>query len=388
MGDITEAVWRKRPPNLKRRKKNGIWYYSYIDPMTRSETGLGTVYTDARQAVQILNTRRTEDKVQLLVNKVEKPVATIAQHAEWFLQVYLPARRKKKTGKPLSAATIAHYELYIGHAVDVWGARDFAAINRADAVALLDRYSPESANKARGHLSRFFAQGVARGLGDDNPIEGTVKRDTVSLRLRLTYPAYQAIFAVSPEFMQRAMTLSLLSLQRPTDLCEMPTTSWDGEWWSIRQGKSEAAGFGLLRIRPTPELKAAIEACMQARVGDRKGDCPFLLCRRPIAKRKSRLRTHWAQLDFELLNGYFAEARAKVLEDKKLPKDIRDLLAPEDEAMAPSYYEIKALGARLYEEAGRPLPWIQALMGHQEEATTRIYTDRHKEKWAVVDLST
>lgn len=387
MSEITEAVWRKRPPNLKRRKKGDVWYYSYIDPATRQETGLGTVYTDARQAVQILNTRRTQDQVQRLVNKVEKPAATIAQHAEWFLQVHLPARRKKKTGKPLSAATIAHYELYIGHAVDAWGPRDVAAITRADAVALLDRYSPESANKARGHLERFFAQAAARGLRDDNPIELTVKRDTVSLRLRLTRPAYDAIFKVAPDFLQRAMTLSLLSLQRPTDLCEFPTTSWDGEWWSIRQGKSEAAGYGLLRIRPTPELQAAIEACVKARVGDKKGDCPFLLCRRPEKRRKSKLRTHWAQLDYEVLNRAFAEARAQVLEDKTLPKAIRELLEPGDEALAPSYYEIKALGARLYEEAGRPLPWIQALMGHQEEATTRIYTDRHKEKWAVVDLS-
>lgn len=383
MGEITEAVWRKRPPNLMRRKKGDVWYYSYRDPMTRQETGLGTVYTDARQAVQILNTRRTQDQVQLLVNKVEKPAATIAQHAEWFLQVYLPARRKKKTGKPLSAATIAHYDLYLGHAVDGWGPRDFASITRAEAVGLLDRYSPESANKARGHLERFFAQGVARGLREDNPIEGTVKRDTVSLRLRLTRPAYDAIFKASPEWLQRAMTLSLLSLQRPTDLCEIPAASWDGEWWAIRQGKSEAAGFGLLRIRPTAELKAAIEACMKARVAD----CTFLLCRKPEKKLKSRRRTHWAQLDFEVLNRAFAEARSAVAQNKKTSKAVRELLDPGDEALAPSYYEIKALGARLYEESGRSLQWIQGLMGHQEEATTRIYTDRHKEKWAVVDLA-
>jgi integrase len=56
--------------------------------------------------------------------------------------------------------------------------------------------------------------------------------------------------------------------------------------------------------------------------------------------------------------------------------------APFPEAKRPSFHEIRALGAKLYEDA-RISP--QQLLGHTNPKTTRIYLDRHEVKWVEID---
>lgn len=359
------------PTGLTERVRKGVRYYSYRDPVTKREIGLGADRTAAIQAIRIVQRKRAPDPVQAALAKIEKPRGTVGDHLDWFLKTHLPQRRTK-SGSGLSQSTLDGYRIFMARVRSEWGARDIASVDRAAIVKLIESYPAESGNKLRGMLSQLFAQARARGLRDDNPVEGTVKRDVVIQRVRLDRAKYDAIHKIAPPWLQRAMTLSLLSLQRPGDLSAARRDSWDDKAWHVRQSKSRGHGYGLLRILPHDELRAAVQAAHENPVED----CPYLLAREPEKKRKAKGRGHWAQLSDEILSRAFAELRDKLATEKKWKWP----------GTPPSYYEIKALGARLYEEAGRPVSWIQALAGHQDEATTRIYTDRHREKWIEVAL--
>lgn len=358
------AEW---PAGFKARAKAGTDYYSYRDPVSGREIGLGTDLQAALRAVRLVQRRSAPDAVRELVARIEQPSATVTDHAEWFLSVHLPARRRRN-GDPLARGTLENYRLMIGKAVAAWARVPVPDVDRAMVVAELDRLPAESANRLRSVLQQFFAHATARGLRDDNPVDGTVKRDVVRVRERLGKSDYDAIHDAAPAWIQRAMTLSLLSLQRPSDLCCVRRDAWADGWWSIEQSKGRGHGVGRFRFKPHRELAGAIAQCMNHPVED----CPFLLARVPERRIRARGREHWAQISDEILSRAFAK--------------IRDGLGLKFSGVAPSYYEIKALGGRLYEEQGRSKKWIQSLMGHREESTTQIYLDGHREKWVDVVL--
>lgn len=361
---------RHRIKGLYARTKAGVTYYSFRHPLTGKEVGLGTDRAAAEQAAQLVSRRLAPEPVQVALNKIERPASTWGQHVEWFLGTHLAGRRSK-TGAPLAPSTISLFRSSLNKA-SVWESRAIDAITRADCVALIESQPGRTAQILRAHLMQAFATAVARGLRDDNPAEGTLRPDAVIQRARLSHAGYLAIHATAPGWLQRAMTLSLLSLQRPGDLCALDRDCWDGAHWRVRQSKSESAGYGLMRIKPHAELAAALDECHRHPVDD----CSRLLAYVPQRKKTAAGREHWAELSDEILSRQFAALRDALDHPDLAPAGLKP----------PSYYEIKALGVRLYEEAGRPVEWVQALAGHQDAATTRIYTGRHSEKWVDVTL--
>lgn len=361
---------RQRIKGLYARTKAGVTYFSFRHPITGKEVGLGTDRAAAEQAVQLVSRRLAPEPVQRALNKIERPNSTWGQHVDWFLSVHLP-RKRSKNGAPLAPATLALFRSSLGKTAS-WSSHPIDGINRAQCVGLIESQPGRTAQILRTHLIQTFAAAVARGLRHDNPAEGTLRPDAVIQRGRLTHAAYIAVHGAAPGWLQRAMTLSLLSLQRPGDLCALDRACWDGTHWCVRQSKSEGAGYGLLRIRPHPELAAALDDCQRHPVDT----CSRLLAYQPTRKKRAVGREHWAELSDEILSRHFAALRERLDHPDLTPAGLKP----------PSYYEIKALGARLYEEAGRPVEWIQALAGHQDAATTRLYTSRHREKWTDVDL--
>lgn len=356
----------RRIKGLYAREKGGVAYYSYRHPISKKEVSLGTNRKAAEQAVLLAAGRLAPNEVQRALNRIEAPICTWGDHVDWFLDEHLPGRRSRN-GLPLAAATMDVYRYSLAKA-DGWRDRGVDSITRFECSELIMAQPGRTGQILRSHLVQAFAAAVSRGYRDDNPAEGTLRPDAVVQRERLTRAEYDAIHAAAPPWLQRAMQLSLLSLQRPSDLCRLDRDSWDGQRWHVRQSKSESAGYGLLRIAPHDTLRKAIQDC----IGHPVDDCTRLIAHRPARKKKAEGRVHWAELSDQLLSRAFAALRDDVL--------------PPRAGRPPSYYEIKALGARLYEEAGRPVEWIQALAGHQDAATTRIYTGRHADKWVDVTL--
>ncbi|HEU4589387.1 MAG TPA: tyrosine-type recombinase/integrase [Steroidobacteraceae bacterium] len=364
MAEIPISTWRKRPPNLKRRLKAGVWYFSYIDPVTKKERGLGTDFEAARQAVAVLNDRRMSAPVQKLVERIERPQAMWHQVLDDYVEFW---RVDAKPGDK----TLKTARWRVGKIKRGIPDQDFSRLGRQQLAELLEReISLGDHNRYRDLIDRACRYGVSKGYRDDNPAALLLKRAKVDRqRARITAEQYLVLYAHASPHLGHAMELVRLSLQRPDDLCRLQLAeAWDGERLLVVQGKTGTR----LAIRPHAVLRAAIEAAARYRIAG----CPALLCyqapRRAINHRaKDKFARHWAQCTREMLQREFAELMS------------RHFPALEN---APTLYECKSLGVALYEEAGWQKAQIQALAGHSDIATTEIYTRGH-EHYAPVDVS-
>lgn len=364
-----------------------VVYWAYRHPRTGKEKLFGRDLKEANQAANILNSKLAADPVLEMVATVETKRDQLKNLLKWWTETYLPSRRSKR-GEGLSDASMEHYKRRAAKLSDRFGSRYVDDIETRELVAFFDEHTAEIGNRFRSDCQRIFTLAVSRGLRKDNPALVTMKKDVVVQRQRLTLEAYNHLHANAPAWLARAMQLQLRSLQRPSDLCALKRERWapDGRVLTVRQSKVAKHGLGRLRITATGALLAAIEDCYANQVMDeREGDhSPHLIGYVPEKRKKAKGREHWAQLSDEILSRAFAELRDKLAADEATPPAIRATLAPAD-GTPPTFYECKSLGTHLYEKEGWPEERIQALAGHADKKTTRIYTDRHEEKWAEVE---
>jgi len=101
---------------------------------------------------------------------------------------------------------------------------------------------------------------------------------------------------------------------------------------------------------------------------------PFVVHREPERRNKAKDREHWTQLT---LNDFTAKFR-----------DIRDscsIFAGVPREERPTFHEIRALGAWLYEKQGFDRgSYVQQLMAHSDEKMTQYYQSGHEQKWMQV----
>lgn len=374
MGGPSASVWNRRPPNLKRRKKKGVWYYSYKDPKAGTEIGLGPDFERARDAVQVANARLGMDEPDL-VARIVVPKEAWGDHLDWFDREVLQKYRSAATGKPLDDETLYIRRLYIKKLKTHFGAtRETATITRRDCAAFLELQTDKQFNRYRQFMDQVFRHTVARGLRDDNPMLLTIARQTRKARQRLTRAAFDDIRKQAPEWLQRAMDLALWSLQRREDMATWrdPENWHDGKLW-VRQGKVESHGTGLLCVAPGKNLLAAIVACLNA---PDRGGCPYLVHAVPRKKgRKAKWRVHPFQVDPDMITREF-----------KRIADTHKVFEGMTEDEKPTWAEIRPLGGDLYRtELGWSDEQVQALMGHTELRTTRKhYLSGHGERWSDV----
>ena len=96
--------------------------------------------------------------------------------------------------------------------------------------------------------------------------------------------------------------------------------------------------------------------------------CPYLIHYIPKARRRKQLDTklHWNAVTPDYLTKAFSQAR----DDSKAYDHIQ---ANE----RPTFHEIRALGAWLYEQQGFAQDYIQGLMGHVDVKMTEHYQSGH-----------
>ena len=172
---------------------------------------------------------------------------------------------------------------------------------------------------------------------------------------RLTLDQYRAIHATAPGWLQVAMDLSLITLQRRGDVVRMRYDDERDGRLEVDQGKTGAA----LSVEIGAELRAVIKRSRADGVLS-----PFIVHRR--SQRRAAGQEHRTQVAEEMVTRAFAEAR------DSLPE-----LAAMEPERRPTFHEIRALGGRMYEEAGWTRGEIQALMGHADEEMTEHYLQGH-----------
>lgn len=357
---------RDLPPHLYAKKQRGKTYYRYRHPLTGKWYGMGADKGRAVKAAQILNSRLVQPA------DAEKMAAAIAADRETagevlmtYAEEVLPEQRNRH-GRRISPKTLEDQQRAIHDAVQDFGSVPVQDVTRRRIGEHLSQYPGRSANARRSTLRKAWAWIVAKGYCDDNPVEGTLRADEHVQRRRLTFAEFQRIRGAAEPWLQNALDLAIQTLQRRGDLVRMRFDDIADGCLYVRQRKTEGEEAANLRIHLSPELQEVISRCRDDVVS------PFLIHRAPQKRRREYMnsREHWTQVDERYLTRAFAAVRDRLGIGADLPSGQR-----------PSLHEVRALGGRLYREAGWSEEAVQRLMGHSSAAMTRHYLSRHGETW-------
>ncbi|HNP65492.1 MAG TPA: hypothetical protein PKH39_16285 [Woeseiaceae bacterium] len=240
-----------------------------------------------------------------------------------------------------------------------WGDLYPDALSVLIVAAFVDRFPPRQSERYAGFLRMFFKWSRSKGFFGENLADDLITRPVSVERQRLSIEGFKAIRACAEPWMQRAMTLALQSLVRREDLALLRFDQYVDGVLAIKALKTGVH----IRILVGPELDKAIRNCRDEVAS------PFMVHKLPtrITKAGKLRREHHTQVLPEQLTRAFSDARKE--------SEFYDELTP---GQRPTFHEIRALGAKLYEDAGiSPKP----LLGHKDDASTKLYLDRHKIEW-------
>ncbi len=227
--------------------------------------------------------------------------------------------------------------------------------------------SARSRQQFRLVLGWILACAIEEGWIDSNPAMATRKFTHERQRERLTTETYLAIRQQAPTWLQQAMDLSLMTLLRREDIVSLRYSDiHDGAIWVVPT-KTEGSSGMRLRIRLTPVLTDLINRTRNSITS------PYVVHRLPEKARptgmRAKYRDHHTQVLPEQLTRAFQDAR-----------DAAGLFGENP----PSFHEIRSLAAAQLQHSGRDLKAVQALLGHTNEGTTKIYLEGHQAPWTDV----
>lgn len=214
----------------------------------------------------------------------------------------------------------------------------------------------------RQQLVELFATAIEEGIRPDNPAAATRRPVAKRKRARLIHTQLLSIRAASPPWLQNAIDLALITLQRREDLCSLRWDADVGQALRIEQHKTGKR----LEIEVSGELRQLLTRCRDNVAS------PFIIHRVPEKARPRALRassrSHHTQVLPEQLTRAFDRAR-------------RASGLFEGIAHPPSFHEIRSLGIALYRDAGWTKEQVQRLAGHEDVAMTEHYLSGHKKPW-------
>lgn len=353
------------PPRRSRRYQdladNLYWnghLYVYKRPDGK-RVSLGSDKHAANVAARRANERFADDELTHLIDRATGTDAiTTADMVQRFQTEFLEARNYAET-------TLADYRQKLANVEKAWGGirmTDWSDEREAIARAaeFVDQFPPRQGIRYKSLLGLFFRFCMSKGQIAFNPAKDLITKEYAVKRIRLTLEAFKVIREQVEPWFQHTMDLALHSLQRREDLVLLRFEDVIDGCLPVRQIKTSAH----ISIRVGAPLATAISNCRDEVLS------PFIVHRLPEKLRKGlkREKKHHTQIWPEELSRAFRAGR-----------DATDLfLHLQENQTPPTFHEIRALGAKLYEEAGID---PQPLLGHKDEQTTRIYLDRHKVEW-------
>jgi integrase len=278
-------------------------------------------------------------------------------------------RRDDVPNRNWAAKTAEVYESVIRRISRGLGTRAVGTLTVKDCATFIREVtdSARSRQQFRLVMSWILACAVEEGWMDTNPVLQTRRHAHVRQRDRLTLDAYKAIWAGAEPWLRNAMDLSLLTLLRREDVVSVRFADvHDSFLWVIPQ-KTEGSSLVKLKIAVSEPLAALLATCRDDVVS------AYAIHRLPKRARPARLRAkareHHTQVLPEQLTREFAV--------------VRDALGLGGKN-APTFHEVRSLGGALLQAAGWTLEQVQALMGHAEEAMTKLYLEGHEAPWQTV----
>ena len=342
-----KPVNRPLPANL--RCRDG--YYSYRNPLTGTEYGIGR-----NEAVAIAEARRAN--IHLAGQRqglVERMTASDPNTWGAWLKKYgkLIAARdlKDNTRRTLKSLTARAARLW-DESQPVKGITTAMIADALDAIIEDDK--ARTAQAFRSFLKDCFREAMAQGWIDRNPVDPTRAVAVTVNRSRLTLDAFQSIHAAAHPWLQNAMVLALVTGQRREDISAAKFADIrDGHWWLTQSkgGKRLAIPLSLRLDALGLSLEDVAKRC-----------------------RGTGVLSHYL---IHQTDDYGNSKRGAQIWVDTISRRFTDALAPLGLAWGdkspPTFHEIRSLSARLYTDQGGVK--VQDLLGHSDADMTAVYQD-------------
>lgn len=198
-----------------------------------------------------------------------------------------------------------------------------------------------------------------------------VKKEAEKKRQRHTLEGLKSIIdaATTPPWLKRAIRLALTSLQRREDIVTWLKSAVDMDKNTLTVSPGKTQGYDNpvhLKITMGAALREVVGECLRSPLVS-----PYLIHYKPKARRREQIdaKDHWTSVTPDYLTKEFSKARDAAHAYDHVPAGER-----------PTFHEIRALGAWLYEQQNFPQEYVQALLGHADEKMTRHYQEGHGNK--------
>lgn len=355
---------RKLPPNLYPNGK----YWRYRNPITGLMTSINRPLEEAIKLAHAANLKLAALVVDdgalltLLTGDRLPTVSNLLQrfHDEWLVDKGYATRTLEEIKFKLE-----RYRQDLGERL----------IGQMDVLAMaeyLDQFSNNAYTKHRGLWVQIFAFAVAKGLAERNCAELTlVKKEAEKKRQRHTLEGLKSIIdaVTTPPWLKRAIRLALASLQRREDIVTWLKSAVDMEKNTLTVSPGKTQGYDNpvhLKITMGAALRDVVGECLRSPLVS-----PYLIHYKPKARRREQIdaKDHWTSVTPDYLTKEFSKARDAAHAYDHVPAGER-----------PTFHEIRALGAWLYEQQDFPQEYIQALLGHADEKMTKHYQEGHGDK--------
>ncbi|MBT2339487.1 MULTISPECIES: phage integrase Arm DNA-binding domain-containing protein [Pseudomonas] len=355
---------RKLPPNLYPNGK----YWRYRNPITGLMTSINRPLEEAIKLARAANLKLAALVVDdgalltLLTGDRLPTVSNLLQrfHDEWVADKGYAVRTLEEIKFKLE-----RYRQDLGDRL----------IGQMDVLAMaeyLDQFSNNAYTKHRGLWVQIFSFAVAKGLAERNNAELTlVKKEAEKKRQRHTVEGLKLIIdaVTTPPWLKRAIRLALTSLQRREDIVTWLKSAADMDKNTLTVSPGKTQGYDNpvhLKITMGAALREVVGECLRSPIAT-----PYLIHYKPKARRREQIdaKDHWTSVTPDYLTKEFSKARDAAQAYDHVPAGER-----------PTFHEIRALGAWLYEQQNFPMEYIQALMGHADEKMTKHYQEGHGDK--------
>lgn len=337
---------------------NGI-YYRYRHPKTGEYHQMGTDKKTACQAAKKLNAFLMQDS-DLVRRVLGDSGSTWSQLVDRF-----QLERQKQEGKKTRTVDEENYRLQ--HVIDGIGHIALEDTTQKLLSEWLDKnFTNNAYTKHRGTLVKLMNYGIAKGMfpdGQQNLAAATlIEREAPKLRKVLTIEQFNIIRAAAEPWLQSAMDLALVTLQRRGDLVKMKFSDIHDGYLHVIQNKTEKHGErAFLRIAVSDTLASIV-----TRSRALPPLSPFMIHRIPDRRVSFIGQEHHSQVRDQTLTKAFARARDASTACDGIRQEER-----------PTFHEIRGLGGKQYLDQGFSREYVNLLMGHTTQRMTDSYTEQH-----------
>lgn len=359
---------------------NGYYYWRH--PHTRENFGLGRDFAKAKAQAVEANLHITEQQEK------SRLVDRITGNDKRTVGALLVRYVKDIAKKGLAENTLRTKNSMIGRIEAKWGGLPYSNLT----TAMIDEFLQEFIDAGKRRMAQTFRsfltelgnKAIAIGWSKHNPAAVTEAVQVTVKRARLTLDAFVAIYDKAAQldpYVQRAMELALVTMQRREDIALWTRDDVRENALWVEQGKSEnteSRGAGVqtrlvipldLRLTVTApsgrkldwQLKDIVARCRADRVASR-----YLIHHSKPRTKSKPGDPVWK----DTISKAFARAR-----------DLTDLTWEEGKE-PPTFHEIRSLSIRLWKEL-RGKDFAQALAGHKQASTTDVYADE-RGNWVVL----